>query len=286
MWPPMRMRRRKPPSSASLIALDREPVRRGILASMTQLVFDERVAAQLEAFYGRRQVQHRRALVLEALAPQRGDAILDVGCGPGFYVADLLDHGATVTGVDSSPAMLAIARQRAPGACLLEGTATRLPVADATFDRALSVQVFEYVAAVDGGLAELRRVLRPGGRLLIWDIDWSTVSWHSRDAERMGRVLAAWDRHLADPVLPRTLAAALRRAGFADVERHAHVFDTTAMDPETFGGNLPTIIRRYLNGLEDVDQDDATAWVAELRERDARGEYSFAFTQFCFTATR
>jgi arsenite methyltransferase len=253
---------------------------------MTELVFDERVAAQLEAFYRRRQVRQRRALVLEALAPEQGDAILDVGCGPGFYVADLLERGATVTGVDSSLAMLAIARQRAPGASLLEGTATQLPLDDATFDRALSVQVLEYVADVDGALAELRRVLRPGGRLLIWDIDWSTLSWHSRDGERMARMLAAWDRHLADPVLPRTLAAALRRAGFTDVQRHAHVFDTTAMDPETFGGNLPMMIREYLSGLEDVDQDAAAAWLAELSERDARGEYSFAFTQFCFTARR
>jgi arsenite methyltransferase len=253
---------------------------------MTELVFDERVAAQLEAFYRRRQVQQRRALVLEALAPEPGEVILDVGCGPGFYVADLLERGATVTGVDSSPAMLAIARKRAPGALLLEGTATQLPLEDAAFDRALSVQVLEYVADVDGALAELRRVLRPGGRLVIWDIDWSTLSWHSDDGERMARMLAAWDRHLADPVLPRTLAAALRRAGFTDVQRHAHVFDTTAMDPETFGGNLPMNIRHYLAGLEDVDQEAATAWLADLSERDARGEYSFAFTQFRFTATR
>jgi hypothetical protein len=70
------------------------------------------------------------------------------------------------------------------------------------------------------------------------------------------------------------------------VQRRAHTFDATAMDPETFGGNLPTMIHGYLNGLADVDQDDAAAWLAELRERDARGEYSFAFTQFCFTATR
>lgn len=253
---------------------------------MTQFVFDERLAAQLEVFYQRREVRARRALVLEALAPERGDAILDVGCGPGFYVADLLDREATVTGVDPSPAMLAIARQRAAAADLLEGTATHLPVEDAGFDRALAVQVFEYVADVDGALAELRRVLRPGGRLLIWDIDWSTLSWHSCDSERMARMLAAWDRHLANPVLPRTLGAALRRAGFAAVQRHAHVFETSAMDSETFGGNLPVMIHQYLSQLEDVDSEDATAWLDELRERNASGEYSFAVTQFCFTATR
>ena len=63
------------------------------------------------------------------------------------------------------------------------------PVPDASFDAALSVQVLEYVAEVDAALAELRRALRPGGRLVIWDIDWSTVSWHSADPVRMRRVL-------------------------------------------------------------------------------------------------
>ena len=56
----------------------------GYWDSMTELVFDERMAAQLEAFYRRRQVRQRRAVVPEALAPEQGEAILDVGCGPGF----------------------------------------------------------------------------------------------------------------------------------------------------------------------------------------------------------
>ncbi|MEA2449910.1 MAG: hypothetical protein QOG63_1842, partial [Thermoleophilaceae bacterium] len=59
---------------------------------MDQLVFDERVAAQLEAFYRSRDVRRRRALVVDALAPQAGDVVLDVGCGPGFYVLDTLDR--------------------------------------------------------------------------------------------------------------------------------------------------------------------------------------------------
>src|SRR3954470_1134167 len=201
------------------------------------LKFDERAAAQLEALYQTRDLLRRRRLAMEALNATPGDDVLDLGCGPGFYVQDLLERvGAdgSVTGVDAAPAMVAMTTQRVAGAVnvrVLEGGADAIPLGDASVDRALSVQVFEYVADVPHALAELRRVVRPGGRVVIWDIDWSTLSWHSSDAERMRRMVSAWDRHLADPVLPRTLLASLRRAGFTALRRDAHPFTAETMDP-------------------------------------------------------
>jgi SAM-dependent methyltransferase len=199
------------------------------------------------------------------------------------------DENGAVTGVDASAAMLAIASRKAgdrPNVRLLEGEATKLPVGDASVDRAISVQVFEYLSDVDAALAELMRVVRPGGRVVIWDIDWSTLSWHSSDAERMARMVAAWDRHLADPVLPRTLLASLHRAGFTDARRQAHAFTAESMDSEAFGGYMPALIRQYLGNLDDIDQAEADAWLADLKALDAGGAYSFAVLQFCFTATR
>lgn len=164
---------------------------------MSQIEFDEKAARQLDAIYRTRDVVRRRRLVREALAAEVGDRVLDVGCGPGFCSAELLlDVGSTgaVVGIDSSTAMLDAAARRCEGlgeSVFLHGDATQLPVEDRSCDRALSVQVLEFVPNVPAALAELFRALRPGGRALVWDIDWSTLSWHSADPVRMQRMTLA-----------------------------------------------------------------------------------------------
>jgi SAM-dependent methyltransferase len=261
-------------------------IRTGLTVSSAQvspLEFDDTIAQELEVAYRRRDLLRRRELVHQALGAQPGDRVLDAGCGPGFYVAELLDRvgaGGSVVGVDASAQMLAVAAKRAPRADLREGDVTALPVEDADFDRALSVQVLEYVDDIPAALAELHRALRPGGRLVIWDVDWATVSWHSRDQDRMKRFLTAWDEHLADPSLPRTLAARMREAGFADVQMEGHAFATIELDEETYAGSLMHLMAGF------VGTDEAVDWQAEQRELAERGEAYFAVMQFCFTGTR
>jgi arsenite methyltransferase len=253
---------------------------------VSQLEFNEQLAAEMEVVYRRRDILRRRALVYEALDPQPGDRILDAGCGPGFYVSELLERvgpEGSVVGVDASAPMLALSAKRSEGHVNVdfqEGDVTALPVADADFDRALSVQVLEYVADIPAALGELHRALRPGGRLLIWDVDWATVSWHSEDTARMERFLVAWDKHLSDPSLPRTLSAHMRAAGFEDVEMTAHAFATNDLNEETYAGSLMHLMAGYVGGDEAVD------WLQEQRDLRDRGESYFACMQFGFTATK
>ena len=259
---------------------------------MSQLEFNAELAAQMEVVYSKRDLLRRRALVHEALGAAPGERILDVGCGPGFYVSETLERvgpEGAVVGVDASPAMLGLAAKRCEGhanCTFHEGDATGLPVDDAGFDRALSVQVLEYVADIPAALRELHRVLRPGGRLLLWDVDWATVSWHSDHPDRMDRVLRAWDEHLSHPSLPRTLAARMRAAGFDDVDMQGHSFATTDVSPETYAGALLQLMQDFVAGREEIGADEAAAWAAEQRELVERGESYFACIQFCFTGTR
>jgi arsenite methyltransferase len=259
---------------------------------MSQLQFDEQMATRLEAVYRTRDILRRRQLVREALGAVPGERILDVGCGPGFYVAELLEQvgrEGAVAAIDSSPQMLEMAARRCEGhdnVSFHESEATSVPLEDASFDAALSVQVLEYVSDLDAALAEIHRVVRPGGRVVIWDVDWATLSMHSSDPARTERVLRAWDAHLAHASLPRILAARMRSAGFEDVRMDAHAFASAEFTPDAYLCSLLPLIEQYVAGREGVTEEEARAWGADLEELGSRGQFFYACIQFCFAATR
>jgi arsenite methyltransferase len=257
-----------------------------------QLAFDDETARRIEALYLIGDAERRRRLVRAALGAAPGEVVLDIGCGPGFYCAELLEEvgpSGRVVGVDSSAAMLALAARRCAGhdnVAFHEGDAADLQVPDGTFDAALCVQVLEYVAEPERGLAEMHRVLRPGGRVLVWDIDWATLSMRSEDASLTRRILEAWDEHLAHRSLPRTLAPLLRSVGFEDVRMEAHPFAATTSDPDGYGAALVPFIGTFVAGRRGITEQEASAWVAAQRALGERGEFFFTVTQFCFTALK
>jgi arsenite methyltransferase len=164
------------------------------------LQFDEEASRRVDAVYRTPDVVAQRRDVVRLLAPARGERILDIGSGPGMLACELAEAvgpDGAVDGVDPSESMLAIARRRepAPGAGPVRyaaADACALPFDAGTFDAAVCTQVYEYVEDMPAALAEARRVLRDGGRLLVLDTDWDSIVWHSSDPERMRRVLAAW----------------------------------------------------------------------------------------------
>jgi len=102
--------------------------------------------------------------VLEWLAPQTGERILDLGCGDGQLTERIVAAGAQVTGIDASAKMAAAARARSIAA--QEGSAESLPFADHSFDAVFSNAVLHWVRGQDAMMSEVRRVLRPGGRFV------------------------------------------------------------------------------------------------------------------------
>lgn len=259
---------------------------------MNQLDFDEKTANKLEAMYQSRDVLRRRAIVRKALGAQPGESIIDVGCGPGFYVAELLEEvgsEGSVLGIDSAEAMLALAARRCEGhnnASFARADASSLPAADASFDAALSVQVMEYVPDVGAALEEIRRVLRPAGRVVIWDVDWETLSWYSTDPERMERATKAFDKHLAHPTLPQRLTALLSASGFDDVAMEGHVFATNVIDPEAYLCMGMPLFLEFVAAQDEFGNEAAEALEQEQRELGESGEFYGSVTQFCFTARR
>jgi ubiquinone/menaquinone biosynthesis C-methylase UbiE len=102
--------------------------------------------------------------VLEWLAPQPGERILDLGCGDGQLTARIAATGAEVVGVDASPAMVAAARAR--GLVVDEASAERLPYSDRAFDAVFSNAALHWIRDQQSMLVQVRRVLKHGGRFV------------------------------------------------------------------------------------------------------------------------
>jgi len=112
---------------------------------------------------------HNRPLfeaVLDAAGVGPGAAVLDVGCGSGLTLVLAAERGATASGLDVSPGLLGLARERLPAADLREGDMESLPFADAAFDAVVGVNAFQFAGDPLLALREAARVTRPGGRVV------------------------------------------------------------------------------------------------------------------------
>lgn len=96
--------------------------------------------------------------------------VLDVACGTGDMAVSLVERGCTVTGVDISEEMLAIARQKAPMVTFMISDAEHLPFPDASFDAVTCAFGVRNFVHLEQGLNEMLRVLRPGGQLVILEL--------------------------------------------------------------------------------------------------------------------
>ena len=258
---------------------------------MTKLEFDDDFSNLMEEFNVSRGAVNRRKHILEELGLKPGMRVLDVGSGLGhqvYEIAQALHAGGQVEGLDSTESYVDIGRLRCAGlsnAKFTLGDAYKLPYDTAEFDVAMSSQVFEYLDDVPKALAEIYRVVRPGGRALIHGTGWGALLWHSKDPQRMANILEVWDGHLADPRMCETLAGRLRQAGFTGVEAHPLVQVETEFD----SSNLSAVLSKFMVGYltsQDMPSDVADAWAEEHIELGAVGDYFFSANEYIFTGTR
>ena len=169
---------------------------------------------------------YERPATLALAGDVAGRRILDAGCGSGPLFAALRDRGAVVTGFDSSAGMLKLARRRLGDDADLQlaDLGSPLPFPDAAFDDVIASLVLHYLEDWTAPLAELRRVLRPGGRLIASVMHpihghpvvrpgaayWATYQWSDENTTSSGQsyVLTFWHRPLP------AMISAFTTAGF------------------------------------------------------------------------
>ena len=171
----------------------------------------------------------RRQTVAAVVRP--GERVLDACCGTGDLAVAALAAGAgEVVGLDFSPRMLERARAKEPSATWLDGDVTAMPFRDGEFDAATVGFGVRNVADLPRALAELRRVLRPGGRLGILEITTPTGTlapfyrlWFDRVVPLLGKLLEGGAAYTYLPASvrrfpgPEELATMMTQAGFEQV---------------------------------------------------------------------
>jgi ubiquinone/menaquinone biosynthesis C-methylase UbiE len=187
---------------------------------------------------------YERPAMLALAGDVQGRRVLDVGCGAGPLAAALRENGAIVSGFDSSPVMIELARERlgADTDLRVADLGEPLPYEDGAFDDVVASLVLHYLQDWTESLAELRRVLRPGGRLicsinhpLVYKIiepeaDYFAVAQYAEQFTFAGQdaTLTMWHHPL------HTIAEAFIRAGF-----RIHTISEPPYAPNTPAGLLP-----------------------------------------------
>jgi demethylmenaquinone methyltransferase / 2-methoxy-6-polyprenyl-1,4-benzoquinol methylase len=174
-----------------------------------------------------------RRAVVAAAAPRSGERILDLAAGTGTSSEPFTLAGASVVPCDFSVGMLRVGKQARPDLPFVAGDATRLPFADAAFDAVTISFGLRNVVDVESALAEMARVARPGGRLVVCEFSTPTFEpFRKVYGEYLMKALPAVARrvssspdsyvYLAESIRAwpdqETLAALIGKSGWADVQ--------------------------------------------------------------------
>lgn len=226
-------------------------------------------------------VAELRARSYELLGAEPGAPMVDVGCGAGRAVAELAERGVKAVGVDPAQQMITVAGGRWPQADFRIAGAYELPLADTTMDGYRADKVFHELAEPERALAEARRVLALGGRIVLVGQDWDTFVIDSDDPALTPTIVHARADFVPGPRAARRYRNLLFDAGFDDVtvEVHTGVFAGAAMLPAVVG------LAEGACSAGAVSRAQTDAWIDEQRRRAEGDRFFLALPMFVAAGT-
>jgi ubiquinone/menaquinone biosynthesis C-methylase UbiE len=251
-----------------------------------------RFVRYLDTVSGLETIQRIKQWTYDILNVREGFQLLDLGCGTGDDVQALARQVGTtgrVVGVDASQSMVAEARKRAREANLpLEfrvGDAERLDFADGTFDGCRAERVLMHLTQPERAVAEMVRVVRPGGRVVVYDPDWETLIVDAPDRAITRKLLNFHCDSRGSRWVGRQLRRLLLDAGLINgrVFPETMVFTDYEMANQVF--TLEEIaMHAALSGA--VSSEQVSQWLSDLLMADKRGSFFAAATGFCVSGEK
>ncbi|MFC9893010.1 methyltransferase domain-containing protein [Nocardia sp. NPDC127579] len=226
----------------------------------------------------------------DALALRPGEHAVDIGSGTGSEVmafADAVGPTGAAVGVEPDPHLLASAERRAEQAGsrakFHSGDAYGLPFGADSFDAALCERVFQHLTAPARAAAEIARVLRPGGRAVVVDVDWGTAIVHPGDRSVVREVIDTLVAATTNPFSGRRLPGLLTTAGLVidDIGSHALVQDRTVG-----AGALVQRISAMAVARGAIGEAQRDALLADLAGGAENGDIHLSVTMFAVLARK
>ena len=254
--------------------------------------YDEAESRKTERIYMTPEIIRQRAATMEAIHLQAGERVIDVGCGPGLLTLEMalaVGEKGRVLGIDNSEPMLRLAHTRCEGLDQVRiegGDVTRIKQENGCFDAVTCIQVLLYVAAVREALAEMRRVLRRGGRIAIMETDWSGTVLNSSNEALTRKIIGSWDLETPNPRLPAQLGPLLSGQGFDSIQVRAIPIINTSFDADGFSAQL---LKQFADSAQKFgvsDESETAEWLEDLRRLGEEGAYFFCVNRFLFTAVK
>jgi SAM-dependent methyltransferase len=218
---------------------------------------------------------------LGLLGLSAGERVLDVGCGSGAVtraIAERVGPGGAVVGADSSPALLAAAREYANAAGLAGridwrvADCRKLPFDDGAFDAVIAATVLAHVPGAENALAEMVRVTRPGGRVAVFDFDGDGFLFTHPDRPLTRRIVAAQcDYGAVNGHLIREIPGLLASLGVRDIA--ARAFMPLERDPAGFYADLARRAARTAAQVGAITGSELAGWLETFESVLASGRF-------------